>query len=64
MVFTYSIFYLILLGFLILFLYAGIKKGKTIYSKFSRMDEIYDKYENLRNCRRELVVKINYKINF
>ena len=57
MVFTYSIFYLLLLGFLILFLYAGIKKVKTIYSKFKRMDEIYDKYENLRSCRRELVVK-------
>ena len=32
------------------------KKGKTIYTRYKKMDEIYDKYENLRSCRREMVV--------
>ena len=62
MVFTYLIFYLLLLSFLIFFLHAGFKKGKNIYTKYKKMDEIYDKYENLRSCRRELVVKNNFII--
>ena len=56
MVFTYLIFYLLLISFLLFFLYTGIKKGKTVYSKYKKMEEVYDKYENLRSCRRELVV--------
>lgn len=56
MVITYSIFYFLLAGFILMFGYAGVKKGKSFYGKHKKMDEIYDKYENLRNCRRELVV--------
>ena len=56
MVITYSIFYFLLFGFLLMFLFASIKKGKTIYTRYKKMDEIYDKYENLRSCRREMVV--------
>ena len=57
MVITYAIFYLLLAGFLLMFVYAGVKKGKTILHKYKKMDEVYDKYENLRSCRRELVVE-------
>ena len=63
MVFTFWVFYATILFFICYMFLMAFEKGKKMLSKEKLMDQIEEKYEDLRKARREmLVMKNNYII--
>ena len=49
----------------VLYLSSNIfEKGRKYIKKYKSLDEIEDKYDNLRNCRKELLVYLLFFINY
>ena len=61
MVFFYMIFYFLMILLISYMTFIGFQSGSKYFRRQKRINEVIDKYEKLRESRREILVLIKTK---